>query len=408
MIRKLFFILLLLQNVTLFSHADWTIFAYIEASESLQSEAIFNINQMAEGQVPDNVNMIVQLHMSGKNSYVYKIEKNNIIFLGRVPTAPNAKDNILATMQTIPTLYPAEHYGLILWDHGFGILVPQYDEEKNSWDIEPDGNQYGCCNLTRAMLVDDYHKTVMNNEDMVETARIIAEDIIGKKIDLLGFDCCMGAMFEHGYQLRNYANYMVGSQDCELADGFNYKRLMMHFEAGHVTPLQIAQDVVYDYGDYNKTHAPIGRYTMSAFDLAYADQLKNNVDMVAHWLLEVLKAENPTFKNIILDTRRELIRFCMTPSYTDLHHFYQNLYQNLEPYENFSAVQELRKLIVEGKEIIKNAVVANVAGPVNKHAQGISIYFPFSHIDSSYPSTPFANESIWFTFLQDLLIDQRH
>jgi len=412
MIRKIIFTLLVLSHANLFGQADWTIFEYIEASEGLQHEALFNISQMAAGGVPENINLFVQIHTAGDTSFLYKVEQNHIILLDFIKIGPNTKDNILQTAEKIFPHHPATHHGLFLWNHGFGILVPQYDPQTETWDVEPDGNQLGTCDLldvdmskkTKGLLINAHEKTVMGNEDMVQMVKRISQELLNnKKIDLIGFDCCMAAMIEHGYQLKEYVNIIVGSQDCELSDGFDYIALMKHFQDGHTQPKQIAIDIVQDYGIYNGEHAPVGRYTMSAIDLSYISTLKATLDKIADILLELLRLNKVVFKEEFLKLRKECPRFCIIPSYTDLYTLLQNVSKTLQWYNSFELVKDLLILIDKANSLIKKAVIANVTGEMNQNVHGISIYCPFTHIDSTYPPISFAQESSWFTLLKELV-----
>jgi len=419
MMKKFLFPIFLFINLTLFSQTDWTIFAYMEGSEGLQHEALYNTSQLAFGGVPKNVNMFVQVHIGSNLSFFYKIEENNIILLDFIPVGPNTKENIVSTIKRILPEYQSKYFGLFLWDHGFGILEPYYNQETETWDVEPDGNQFGGCDLMdldgekpkgeeivkyKGMFINGPEKTIMGNKDMVELIRTISEDMLGgKKIDLLAMDCCMGAMIEHGYQLCDYAKFLVGSQDCELTDGFDYINLMLHFKEGHVLPRQIAQDIVDDYGVYNAKYATIGRYTMSAMDLSYTYDIASNNDKIANILLQLFEKDRKTFKEICTIARKDCPRFCMIPSYADMHVFYENLEIALQDFSNLELVKNLNPLLQENKDLIKAAVVANVAGKVNKGVRGISIYFPLYHIDSTYEPTKFAQESNWFSFIQNFV-----
>ncbi|MCK5633209.1 hypothetical protein KAH94_05635 [bacterium] len=438
MIRKAVFLTLLLCCCNIFGQADWTIFTYIEASEGLQHEAIKNISDMALGNVPENINMIVQLHTKEDISWIYKIDGNAIILLDIVTITENAKNNIVESMTNIVKQFPAKYYGIILWNHGFGILVPTYDPATNTWNVEPDGNNcFGACDLVsvdsdiflekkkrrkcehsyhkgllnryhKGLLINDHTKTVMNNYDMVELCKIISENLLkGEKISLLGMDCCLGAMIEHGYQLRNYVDYLVGSQDCELSDGWDYTAMIKHFRNGELSPRTFAQNIVLDYGNYYAPIAPVGRYTQSAIDLNFMEDLTKNIDSVIALLKTCLNEQPDYFKSLIASARNSCIRFCQMPAYTDIDNFYSNLLQYIEAESHdgdfFNIFKQLKQLIDEGKKIIQKTVVANALGPVNKGAQGISIYFPLYHIDTSYYDCIFAQETNWLQFLQRLV-----
>ncbi|MCK5023768.1 MAG: hypothetical protein KAS04_06330, partial [Candidatus Aenigmarchaeota archaeon] len=426
MVRRVLLLCLLCTSMQIFSQSKWTLFVYMEASEELQHEALKNISDFTQAGVPEEVNVIVQVHTGGENSWLYKIEGKGIFLLDVVPLSPNARDNIIGSMRKVVDHYPAQHYGVVLWDHGFGILIPQYNSATNTWDVEPDGdNSFGACDLIhveipekkrgnrldqikyKGLLINGHAKSVMNNHDMVETFRVISEELLeGKKLDLCGMDCCLGAMIEHGYQLRHYVRYLVGSQDCELTDGWDYTTLMYHFIDGHIDPYQIAQDIVIDYGNYYEPIAPVGRYTQSAIDLERVEELKENLDRIVTCFRQCM-SENPQFfKQLVREAREACIRFCQMPAYTDISHFYDNLLKLLENHgllhDGSYPVQQLVQQLTEGKELVKQVVIANAVGKVNAHAQGISLYFPLYHIDSSYPDCMFARESSWLGFLQKI------
>lgn len=427
--HRLFFSSLIFFSINSFCQADWTIFTYIEASEKLEHEGIANLTEIALGDVPENIHFFVQLHTRGERTWLYKIEGKNIILLDEILIGGNAADNILQTMRTIIPNYPAKHYGVILWNHGFGILIPTYDPVTNTWNVEQDGeNCGGTCDLIhvdnlniekkkrfrtehfryKGLLVNSHTKTVMYNDDMVRLARTISHEILGgKKLDLLGFDCCLGAMLEHGYQLKNYVRYIVGSQDCELADGWDYTQMILNFHNGILSPLEVAQYIAWDYGNYYKPIAPVGRYTQSAIDLGQLDPVVNNLEKIIEAYRKCIALYPDLFVALIRAARNECKRFCQMPAYTDIDNFYSNLFEHVNFYdlpENTKpAVTQLKKLLIEGKALIAKIVVANVTGPVNAHAQGISIYFPLHHLDSSYPSCMFAQETSWLLFIKDLL-----
>lgn len=71
------------------------------------------------------------------------------------------------------------------------------------------------------------------------------------------------------------------------------------------------------------------------------------------------------------------------------------------------ALEDLNLALRVGMENIKHVVQANVAGPIFRHAQGISFYFPQKSIHSSYEKTLFAQESKWFDFIKSVVTEEK-
>ena len=286
------------------------------------------------------------------------------------------------------------------------------------WDVEPDEAN---TKITRSIdfptlcpfnhkgtFFNGESKIYLTNEKMVETLTTITKDSLnGKKIDILGADCCKMAMIEVCYQVKDFVNYFIGSQNCELKDGWDYKAIFNGFKDSEQTPLQASKMIVDTYDTYYKNHAEQGMYTLSALDLSITDELTKNVDRIATLLKKFMENDSQKFKKNITNARSRCVKICYSPYYTDLDSVYTQMLNEFEnqdtsmfPKKDFT---ELKKLLTDGKEIIKKMVVANSTGSNKKDAKGISIYFPRHKIDESYLDTLFAKETSWLSFLQKFI-----
>ena len=90
--------------------------------------------------------------------------------------------------------YPSKHFFLICSDHGAGWKGAHHSESTDSW---------------------------MNATDL-ESALKSAQEQTGRKIDVLGFDECLMASTEIAHQLKDYASYMVASEEVEGGAGWQY------------------------------------------------------------------------------------------------------------------------------------------------------------------------------------------
>jgi hypothetical protein len=417
--------------------SEWTLMVFMEASIDLNHCALMNLVDLARGTDDDNVNVIVQWHAGGRRAWRFSVKHNCIIPLEFLHIKDDVSDDLIDSVKWTVQNFPSEKLCLILWNHGAGILEPVWDPILNAFHIVPDPALESVCtfslnksdsNNSYVEFYDDhrYHRGILysttgppllggleephtesflTNNEMIRALSTISNEILhGKKIDVLGMDACVMAMVEIGYQIKEYVSCMIGSQDCELADGYPYDVLVSTLSQGNVTPHQFAQSVVQAYGQYYEQRAGIGRYTQSAINLGYIDQIKTHIDVIVDAFQKFATDQMLDIKNIAHTMSPQCLRFCQNPKYVDLYSVFNVLEQFvcLHELENGKSetIDHFKKVLGEGKLLIGQSVIANSAGKASKDAKGISIYFPLSFIDESYRQTLFAQQSRWLDFLQ--------
>ncbi|MCT4614170.1 MAG: clostripain-related cysteine peptidase [Marinifilaceae bacterium] len=93
--------------------------------------------------------------------------------------------------------FPAEHYGINLWDHGSGIFRKTGTE------------------LVRAACGS------MTLWDLSKAAKSF-KDIDGKGFDIIGFDVCLLGQVETVYELKDLTDIVIASERTEPGDGWDY------------------------------------------------------------------------------------------------------------------------------------------------------------------------------------------
>ena len=216
------------------------------------------------------------------------------------------------------------------------------------------------------------------------------------------------AMVEVGYQVKDFATYMVGSQEVELAYGWNYKALLQALGIQKATSLQVVQSIVLTYEELYKKQ--IQFYTQSAIDLNNVTLLKQSIDNVVRKMLSCYELDKKGFASLIKAARSKCLRFS-TPSYIDLHSFLQELLQQIYlSYEKNNtarriarlqqAVDSLKQVTKVASAVVEDTVIAHVCGRYYTRAKGLSIYYPLKVINASYAKTEFAKDSLWYGFLK--------
>ena len=401
--------------------ADWTIVTYIQADNNLAPFAEYNISEMQAIKANANLNILVQWHhQSNKEVERYSItarevKKDGQSFAPRVKT-PDL--DLADAMKWAAKDYPAKHYMLVLWNHGNGILDESwYKRGRRDFYRTPIHDipwlEIPGLPITtpRGILYSEATNSYMNNQQLASALHTISTDILGKKIDIIGMDACLMAMLEVGYQIKDYANILVASQNSEPGRGWNYANLLRRISSRTtITPELMAQKILNTFSTFYKSH--VSFYTQSAIDLSYMDTITNNLDEIIQKIndcKEIFSQKTTYYINL---ARSISVKFD-TPSYLDLHSFYQGLVKVTQPkttnekvynpsknkghYEK--KIKSLQQSLYKGMKLIEKSVIANAVGPHVKRAQGISIYFPQFTIHESYPKTKFAEQSQWLSFL---------
>lgn len=388
--------LLLLMGISLqASNRVWNILIYMDTGDTLAEAALRNINDLLQAPHNDRVRICLQLHAYDSVAWRYRVSKGILVQEGSVQLTGDYKKDVMSAARWAYKK-KAAYNGLIIWGNGYGILEPQWDEQKQDWAVEYDAAMeqgFVMKRGHRAMLINSMHRRYMNNEDMAFVVNSIAK-MLRKPLDVLGLDCCLGACLEHAYQCASGIRYLVACQNCELKDGFEYKGFGTRI-ARLSKPVDLVKGMVADYDVYYQKHAQKGLYTLSAVDCKNVEQLKKLLDTLSLILFSAV--QSPEVATAMKLLRMSSPSFCLVPMYTDL-------YSVLEKLEGWMAKSRYPKefgFLVQGaKRLVRNMIIANATGENMKDAHGVSIYFPLSHVDSSYSKTAFATDCKWYEFLQ--------
>lgn len=395
--------------------ADWTLFIYMESDKDLNDAALKNITDIARAGVPENINVVIQLHTWQEVAWRYVLKGNNISLDSIVNLKLEPEDDLTDGFNWAFNNFKSKYKMVVLWNHGFGILDPVWSESDENWVPEISQDIIS----TRSRLIDhcfdhNNHKGVLfypqtkvylTNQAMINAFEKTKNSVLeSSKIDIISFDACRMAMIEIGYQLSDFADYLIGSQDCELKDGCDYFSLIKNLSSNK-SPKDIAKSIVFDYENYYKPRGACGRYTQSALDLKEINLLVNNLDSLVKEFLKVQNSHdhnlNKVLKEAITNSRKVMPEFCKMPSYIDIYSFYITLKENLFKVNKDSNFDEIIKTLDSGINIIKQIVVASVAGFKSAHSHGISIYYPFEYQECSYAKCMFAQNSLWIKFLKE-------
>lgn len=155
--------------------------------------------------------------------------------------------------------FKADHYGLIMWGHGTGWRDSDTLSVKSS----------------KAFAYDATTGTYMS---LSHLKKAIENGLQSKKLDIIGFDTCFGGEIENLYELRNTANYIIGTPGLLVSAGWNYNTLFNDFsQKDEHTPDAFCESAIYQY---SKEYIHKQNSSISTFDLSQIDQFINSFEEI--------------------------------------------------------------------------------------------------------------------------------
>jgi hypothetical protein len=110
-------------------------------------------------------------------------------------------------VQWAEATYPAQHYALIMWDHGNGWMRT-FDQKKKP--------------IVRAISEDD------ETGDIIDVWQL-GPALAGSNLDIISFDACLMQMLEVQDEVASVAHYMVCSEDNTPGPGYPYDVCFRNF-----------------------------------------------------------------------------------------------------------------------------------------------------------------------------------
>ncbi len=411
----------------------WTIMVYMAATNDLAIFAPRNILQMQKVSSNNYVNIIAQHNFYEKNktaSKTFFIDKGTKIVISESynQTDCGEAETLIAFCAETISKYPADHYALIIWNHGTGVLEPIFRSNLSASELFSlsDSKDFfktyskvigflpfyeinASKEICKGVCFNDETNKFMNEQQLCHALKTIcATSLNHKKLDIIAFDACLMAMIEIALAMEPYADIMVASEDVERGTGWNYQYALCPFLVKAPSPKELGAHFVCAY---EKTYKNTKGFTQSCILLNELEGLSNNISRVASLLQQMLMQQNnkDIKKNIRLSRNKHLCTHFDEPEFIDLLHFYKNLLSQIslcpdaEKSVASDNVAELKNELLKGQELLVAAIHKNSAGVDFAGAHGLSIYFPEDAIHSSYKKTAFAFKTNWLSFLKTYL-----
>ncbi|MCD6383928.1 MAG: hypothetical protein J7L88_05650, partial [Thermoplasmata archaeon] len=385
--------------------AEWTIMVYLDADNNLESAGIEDFNEMEEVGSTEEVNIVVEMDRHDKydtsngdwkGTRIYYVVKDNDKNKISSEMLVDLNETNMGDPQVLVDFvrfsverYPAKKYMLVLWDHGGAFRGVCYDEN----------NMEG--------------KTDALNMSDLRTAMEKITGILGRRIDILGFDACLMAEVAVLYQIKEFEEVVLASGFSEPGDGWPYKeileRLVQRPEMSREDLSKIVvEQYIKSYTDRQDDPQDSMAVTMTAFNMRRFPMAAEAISRLAMEL-----STQVSIRSVQIWTARsrttgyDLVHvgpFDLTnyPLY-DIVDFCDKLQQYI-PFDN-----RIKDMTNEVKTAIGGAVILAKADPYHPGAHGLTIYFPNREsptgpaatiYDPKYGMLDFGREKFWDNFLQ--------
>ena len=399
---KIIFILLMLSiSLTgcflfppIYKPAEWTVMIYLDSDNNLESAGINDINEMEIVGSTSEVNIVVQVDRipysvlaANNEGYLDDISNSNWTTTRRYYITQDF-DPIQINSQLISDLgelnmgdpqilvnfanwaainYPAKKYLLVIWNHGGG---------------------FRSTNLTKDIAWDDTSGGDKITMPELEYAFSMTSTQIGKKIDIIGMDACLMAMTEVAYQIKDYADILVASEENEPGDGWPYDTILGELV---VNPLISSEQLAVDIVDKYIFSYPYGNVTQSAIDLSYMGTLAGQLSNLA--LAIISDSLTPKSKYILASVSSQY--------YGD--YDFIDLYDFCKKVLIYSNSTDVKNIALSIQQTLNYAVIkSGYSGGSVSGSKGLSIYFPYIAYHYYYNYTNFSQDTFWDEMLSYL------
>ncbi len=245
--------------------------------------------------------------------------------------------------------FPAEHYALILSDHG-GAWTGV------GWDLSSDSDQLTMPELDQAF------------------SQITGE--LGRTLDLIGFDACLMSQFDVIRLLAPYADYAILAEETEPAFGWAYdltlpKLINDPSMSADALGQAFAEDYYYSYNE-GSWQGMEDLYDLNVIDLSGVPDAVSALDN----FVQVTGSNSSDILAAVGDARNNTVYFGgRTPDEADAFSSVDliNFLTLLTDISDNSDVDQAAQALIDATNSL---IVFHLASPAMDRANGVSIYFP--------------------------------
>jgi hypothetical protein len=344
---------------------EWTVLVYMNGANDLETYGLLNTNQLEQSGSTEDINFVVQYkRFAGRyDSTDGDWGDTRRFYIDRATDPTQIESTLISQHNGVDmgdkarlsefiqwgvTTFPARRYCLVLWNHGAGWRSVKSVKK-----------------VTRGLSYDD---VTGNHIDTIDIPGAMSHPS-GRMWDLLVVDCSLMQMAEVVYELRNKAEYIVGSQESPPGEGLPYDAFARSLVR---TPTVQTKDLAIDL--VNQTiskYGSLSNTTQSVIDTSQVALLSQYLDNLGVALL----AASKTYGTAISDSRALAESYAYSEN-KDLLDFI-DLLTDKDAQGNFYIPDpDVQAAAVALRTAVKAVIVKNVNGSQHPRSQGLAIFLP--------------------------------
>jgi len=404
------------------SPREWTFMVYLAGDNNLEDFGRKDLMEIKQVGSTDKVAIVAQFDRMQEGAtrryYLRKggtLEEDEMQEIGETNTGDPRE--LVLFVNWAMSAYPAKHYALVLWNHGSGWKEDDVYRVAREVGVFPAGYDLDRSSLvhgfvgrrdrpslfsstlgavfTRGIAYDDSSADFLDNSEM---KRALGCSLLTSGVDklaLLGFDACLMNMLEVAYQIKDVAEYVVGSQETEPGEGWPYGNVLQGLlDEPSMGGEELSSVVVQEYMASYGLGASI---TQSALDLSKTSQLVVTLNEMCKYILDHLDD-----CELIIGRASRRAQKYSDPDYVDLYDFCRLVHERSDDLPDLQqkaqAVMDLLMPAVSGQFVCAE----DHRGARMSRSHGVSVYFPGHEISPFYKRLDFASESLWDDVLHQL------
>jgi hypothetical protein len=363
---------------------QWTIMIYMNAANDLSQYSLLNFTQMQKATVAGtNVRTIVQwkqvpslpypAQFNGTRRYLVQQSSSSGIASQLVQDLGTGVDmgspnTLNSFVNWAKTYYPANHYALIVWDHGAG------------WQR---GIQ---TSATRGVSFDDEFGTSIQTWQM-------SQAIGSNHFDILAWDASLMQMAEVADEIRDKVDYIVGSEESPPGAGYPYNLILQRFNANPTDTSRNLSKAFVDAMINGYASDASDKITQSSIDASKLPSVMTAVKDLGSALTANLTAATPT----IQAARTNGQSYSLTQS-----RFYFDLW-DISTRLDAANIPAITTADAELRAALSSAVVWEGHNALSPNSHGLAIDFSpastFVSYATDYAQLRMAGDTNWNAFL---------
>lgn len=248
--------------------------------ESKYGTASVDINEILSADLSENVNILIQTggcvdwtneQISEGRTQIFSVENGELQLVNDNLGLRNMaeSDTLTEFINYSKDNYPANRYGLIIWNHGFGA-VEGFGHDEN---FENDN-----------MDVYSLEKALDNSDTY---------------FDFIGFDACFMSTVEVAYTLEPFADYLIASAEIEPFAGWYYTNWLNQLSRNtSIDTIELGKIIIDDFVEHNSRREVPENAVLSITDLS---EIRATYNDICNLLSEInYQIENGEYERISL------------------------------------------------------------------------------------------------------------